>query len=652
MRPDTAEFKAVLELHRLAKATLGFLPDAGFADRARSGTLLAALDDRHVLGYVLFDLPRDRVVIRHLCVAQSARGTGVARKLIQNVVDRHSGRRCMSLSCRRDYGVDGMWKRLGFHPVGERTGNSLDGKPLTIWEVDFGHPTLLSLAPTRDLACLDQMVFEDLVVRRPQGAHSRNLRDDWVSEVVELCLTDEVSGESNDTSDQELRRALLSASRSFRNLSRHRAPWKDHLQDVRDSVPAAGDADHRHLARAIEGGATYFVTRDGKVLRGASALRESFGIHVLQPEGLLDLLDRQRRGDEYLPAALQGTALQVERLPAEEVNTFVDALLNTGDGERAHVLRRRVERALANPGTSHVEVVRGDDGSIIAGVVRSVVDAVLEVEVIRVRRVAGLTDTVARQIAFQQRRYAADTALNQIRVTDPHPQPAVQRALGTEWITGQSRRRTCTVSRGVVKGSDLESPPGDKFATSDLERSRWPLKVIDGGLVTWMIAIKPAYAEKLFDARLAAQTLLPREPELGLSRDLVYYRSPGTHTQLTGPARILWYVSQRPPGYPVGEVRAVSHLTEVVVARPRTLFSRYQRLGAWTQEEVEGAAKKNQLAMALRFTDTELLERPITLPQLMKLYEDNGLRVRAPQGPIRVPEHMFRLIYERSSAYA
>jgi hypothetical protein len=48
-----------------AKRTLGFLPDQGFLDRARKGTLLAAASDGQLLGYVLYDLPGHEVKIVH-----------------------------------------------------------------------------------------------------------------------------------------------------------------------------------------------------------------------------------------------------------------------------------------------------------------------------------------------------------------------------------------------------------------------------------------------------------------------------------------------------------------------------------------------------------------------------------------------------------
>lgn len=132
----------------------------------------------------------------------------------------------------------------------------------------------------------------------------------------------------------------------------------------------------------------------------------------------------------------------------------------------------------------------------------------------------------------------------------------------------------------------------------------------------------------------------------------MYYRPPGNSKAIAGPARVLWYVKGGKPGHREGHIRAVSHLSEVVCDRPRTLHSRFARLGVWTQQQVEEAARSTGQAMALRLTDTELLDEPLPLSLLRKIYEAEGRVFHAPQAPIRVDEHMFCLLYRRSSRYA
>jgi predicted transcriptional regulator len=653
VEPISRELDQVLVLHRASKATLGFLPDGGFKDRADRGTLFVAKRSSEVVGYVLFDVVGDSVRLRHLCVSVSARNQNVARFLVDELKRRHSPYcRNIVLECRRDYGLAPMWQALRFRAVNERRGRSEAGHLLTVWEFDFGHPTLFTeVVDGRDLACVDQMVLEDLVVDRPEGRHTRYLTEDWVDELVQLCVTDEVFVETHDASEDALRRTLLAGAHSCRNLSSPDAPWEQYIEIVSRAAPRAGTADHRHLARAIAGGATYFVTRDEKILCASQRINDEVGILIVSPDGLLDVLDRQRREERYEPAVLQGTSLVLERLPAAHVEAFVQALLNHGEAERAYTLRQILRDAFANPETAEVLVVREVGGHVIAGVVRNRSRDRVDVTCLRVRGTGRLTDAVARQIVFQQRQHAADTAIRRVSVTDDSPSAAVLRALPMESFERSDGRWNCDVVRGIHDAADVLGGTRETRAAATYERRHWPAKVMGAGLITFMISIEPSFAERLFDARLAETTLFAREPVLGLSREHVYYRSPGNSKSLAGPARVVWYVKQRPPGHPVGHVRAISHLVEVEVDRPRTLYSRHARLGVWTQAQVAKAAEPSGRAMALRLADTELLERPVSIGELRSIYEGEGKRFSAPQGPVSISERMFCLIYGASSSY-
>lgn len=515
VEPSSREMGGVLRLHRGAKARLGFLPDHGFVERARRGTLIAASRGQCVVGYVLFDITGDRVKLRHLCVEKAERGAGVARLLVEELKSRHGDRRNLELACRRDYRLEDMWQALGFRPVHNRPGRSDAGHLLTTWRLDFGHPDLFSVAPiVGDLACLDQMVLEDLATDRLEGVHSKHLLDDWVFEHIELCVTDEASIESNNTSDDELRKALLVAVDSYRNLSRPNAPWRARVSGVAALAPRAGAADHRHLARAIEGGAAYFVTRDPKLLEAAEALEAAFDIVTLRPEGLLDRLDRQRSEERYEPAVLQGTELVEERLSAYDQDAFVTALLNHGEGEPAIDFRTVVRAALADPATSEVRVVRRPGGAILAGVVRRTTADAVVVARIRVRRVDRLTDAIARQVVFQQRQHAAELGLGRVEVDDPSPSPAIVRALSMESFIAESHVWTCRVERGI-SSADATLDASGTLEAAAYERRRWPVKIANAGLEAFMVSIEPAWAERLFEANLADATLSLATPRWG-----------------------------------------------------------------------------------------------------------------------------------------
>lgn len=71
----------VVTLADQSRGTLGFMPQAAFQNAAFAGTLVAAIQEDRVVGYALYGLPRQIVRLTHLCVADDARGQGVARLL-------------------------------------------------------------------------------------------------------------------------------------------------------------------------------------------------------------------------------------------------------------------------------------------------------------------------------------------------------------------------------------------------------------------------------------------------------------------------------------------------------------------------------------------------------------------------------------------
>ena len=359
------------------------------------------MDQGELMGYVLFDLPGNRIKIVHLCVDPKYRGSGVARHLVDEVSKRHQTRVGIELACRRDFPASSLWPRLEFHPAGERPGRATTGSVLTVWFRDHGHPDLFSVAPQdRELAAIDQMVLEDLVSDNPHGAESHYLIDDWVAELVELCVTDQVFHETNDCMDERRRLGLRRYATQCRHIARSVGASEDLLQKVAELAPSAGTGDHRHVALAVSGGADYFVTRDGPLLRHAEALARHFDIAVLRPEALIDRLDRARRQDRYEPAALQGTAISQSRLPANEQDDFAVALLNNAAGERLSSLRAVLRPALADPASQEVMAFRDPSGRLLAGLVRRFASERLVVEAIRVGGVGPLPEALARQLAF------------------------------------------------------------------------------------------------------------------------------------------------------------------------------------------------------------------------------------------------------------
>jgi hypothetical protein len=97
-----------------------------------------------------------------------------------------------------------------------------------------------------------------------------------------------------------------------------------------------------------------------------------------------------------------------------------------------------------------------------------------------------------------------------------------------------------------------------------------------------------------------------------------------------------------------GAVRACSRLEEVILGLPKDLFRRFRRFGIYEWRHVLETAKEdiNQPIMVLRFSNTELFTRGVSLGELRGLYTETGRHVSV-QGPSRVSAQLFAQIYQR-----
>jgi hypothetical protein len=329
------------------------------------------------------------------------------------------------------------------------------------------------------------------------------------------------------------------------------------------------------------------------------------------------------------------------------------ALLNHGDGEKRAELGSRLRPMLADRENYDVRAVKAVDGRIVAGFARKVTDGGLEVPFIRVAPGESGLNVIARQLVFGQRKRAADLKLEVARITDPHLSRGIREVLKLEHFEEEGKDWAARVKTGLLKADEIGvDGPLSVEKAAQYEDTFWPAKVIGAEVPTYIVPIKVPYAEALLDAGFSEQSLLPRQLGLGLDREHVYYRSTQNDRGIAPGARILWYVTGDAPVHPRGSIRAVSQVADVVTGRPRSLHALFKRFGVYSLEQVSAIADGNGEVMALRFANTEVLERPLSVDDLQAIWEQQGDRFYAPQSPTLIGEHMFALLYSKSSRYA
>src|SRR5690554_1605438 len=253
---------AVKELWRLNRRTLGFFPDGAFNGYASSNQIIVAIDsNKNCIGYLLFSVSKIKVTIVHLCVDNIYRNSGVARKLVQYLKENTRQYKGIALKCRRDYGLENFWPRLNFIPLADVIGKSKDGKPLTYWWYDQGHPTLFSIIEEQKYqlkirTVLDANIFFDLYEAEvtATNSESKSLKEEWLQDKLDLCLTEEIYVEINRQDNKKIRDISRSNVHKHTILKCKDDEFTKIMSRLRpffwEELSSSDESDFRQLARA------------------------------------------------------------------------------------------------------------------------------------------------------------------------------------------------------------------------------------------------------------------------------------------------------------------------------------------------------------------------------------------------------------------
>lgn len=627
---DQTLLNDVYALWKQHSATLGFLPFEAFNDRARERQLLAAVRNEMVVGYVLFDLPRTgQITLRHVCVAETARGTGLARAMTDRIISDHPERLELAADCREDYGLRAFWTQLGMSPRAERPGRRQLGSVLTRWRRPLGQPDLLEaalLASDLPLAVLDANVVSDLYsaphVPRARAQESRGLLADWLQERIDYAVSVQLDQEFSRTTDSVQRTALRTGAQHWVRLRTTR-PGDDALeQDLRKRlIPAiARDAsigdDLLHLADAIRAEAAYFVTNDDNLISNtADWLLAEYGIEAIRPHVLLG---RTRSGigqPSFVPRLI--SSVDVDWEPADRFGrtALQNAFTNHDAGERGRILLQSIANEQSHPHTTRVQVLVNGNEPWALLAYRSDRD-VLKVPLLRVAQ-GPQALTIAMQLTRYLRRETVRLGCGTIAIEDV-VQDSVAEALREDgYIAGLGQW-----SARPVSGYE-HVPSLTPREAADRERIHYPLAVTGTATPAAVIPIQPRYAETLLG--YAGDTLLQlRRTTLGILRQHVYFHAPAG-PPLTAPTRLLWYVSADKFAR-TQRLVATSRLIGSEVLLAEDAHAIYRELGVLSLAEIRALANRAGEVHVVRFEDTELLRQEVGKSGVSALNRAHNIR--------------------------
>lgn len=630
--PDTPNYEQVVKLGDANSATLGFLPYEAIRQAAVEGRVLAFVENEQVKGYALYGvrIRTGDISLTHLCVGRDQRGQGIARELVEGIIERNQHRAGIRLSCRKDYDANAMWPKLGFQRLGEKPGRSRAGHLLVAWWRPIAAQTLFGEAEREDarlLVSIDTNILLDIFERRDVPA-SLALTADWVAEAAELAMTAQSRSElSYRHSKGEEFESILAA---FRELVPVKKAWHAELQSLQDdpTVAGVGENDLWVVSQASAGGAAYLVSGDADLLQRAERIEQLTGLNVVDPDDFL--LQLQGLGGEHgrKKRTIAASGMSVSAISKMPSNSELSVYCQHGIGERPTDLRARLSIVTAHPSGRIVQLTTDSGEPLALGAVyRDQTQAVITA----LRCTAGAQSyATVRQMVYHLREIVAEDGQAAIVVDDQTRSP-VDLALRDEGFRPEGSAWKAAVRAGVFGPGDplpqeLEQIGWDRLnahLVRDYERFAWPAKVFSGIVTSYMVPIKPEYARVILGYEDPQGRLF--EPNLpnrlaAASRDNVYYRSP---FPLEAPARIIWWVSG---GGSRGGVRAMSWLDEVERGDPSHLYAKYRNLGVLDERQVRDTAtlsKSGHLqSTAMLFSQTEIFPKPVPIDRSRELCDD------------------------------
>ncbi|SFK56602.1 MULTISPECIES: GNAT family N-acetyltransferase [Amycolatopsis] len=667
---DRDGYQAVIDLGNRFIGRLGQLPYAAFEEAAEQSRLLIARDERAgaLIGYALYRLPRNEVSLTHLCVEPDARGTGVARALVDEITRRHQDRLGVRAKCRDDYGLEQTWSSLGFKARARTTGRGRDRAPMTVWWKDHGHPDLFTEfeQPVELRAAVDLNIVRDLAAPAARRHRSDFLIADHLAGRLQLVITSGMHAELDRTS-RDGRQPLVQAIDTYPTIHADRAAAEslhDQLLEViradEPGYPATEQdrSDLLQVSHAAAAGLSVFLTWDeGLIKLLAPAIRNLTGMKIMTPTYVVLHLDELANAEAFRQVALSGSSFSHARAGAGLRRELAAFLAKTG-GERKRDLQERVEQLIQ--GGQGPWLVHGDDGRAIALYCGYLEGKRWSVPLLRVAD-HPMGDTLARHLLWLFKQQAREAGANLVEIADPHLALRVEQAADFELMTHVDGRwyapvvDVCGTAREVVSAANgalraaglgaapLLNPALTAHAAARLEHAWWPAKLLDSELPCFVVPIRSGYAHELFGY---PDGIVPRDPQLSLGREHVYYHSVG-NSPLAEPGRVLWLSTGKGTGS--GHFFAASQLDGLMIDSPENLHAALSYYGVFDLAAVTRAARGRQQAEALRISNTEIFRAPVSLRRYHRYREQVGEGPTAFMSTRRIPAKLFGKIYREGT---
>ena len=661
---------------------LGFFTPTVYRQSARRGRLWVAArpGSGEVAGFLRFGGTHQQLKVFQIFTLDTARRQGVAGHLLNELVRYGEQQSVLSVTARvaADLAANQFWVRHGFALHRTEPGGRTTNREINVYLRELDVPSLFGRASPLDESpppaaeaitfrdrprlparrwVLDLNVVFDALRQRDRGQSL------WLLGAAPIVVTAELIRELERTST-EPDDDFLRAARSLPRLPEPPADQVDRLTSaLRDSMGLTSDAtskrgitdtsDLRHLAACIYHRAYGFVTRDGRILSHAEALRDQYGLRVAAPADLAPSdSGAAEPGASSVTAELDHTLLTGGSLKDNDraaLANFLerlglsadrrDAVLNPGTTQQP--AEQRVVKVgdrivgvasltpptiLGQPWIAHVYVEESRAESQVTA--EHLFDWLQrprsfgKLYRIDLHSVAGklTTKQVALDCGFRrvQTGNGGSSATLSKLVYGGFVLPDGWRSFSADFREQTGLRLAATMpawgeaSDKGIEISQAESA-GNHIPLFDFETLISPGLLLPVGRTGVVVPVRPNYAEQLLPPTVKQSSLLPdREAALRLER--AYFFRAGRHGLLPRGTIVVFYLSE-----PRMEAAAVARATFSATLSKEEAVATLSRQGVLTSADIEARADAEGRVTAFTFDCLTGIPRTVSYSDLKRL---------------------------------
>jgi predicted nucleic acid-binding protein/ribosomal protein S18 acetylase RimI-like enzyme len=671
----------VIALWRKHSSTLGFMPEGGFIDHAANRNIIVAYHSSELTGYLMFRIVYRylRITIVHLCVNEQFRGNGIAKKLLDKLVEKYKATFYgICLRCRDDYVVaNSLWKKYGFVCKRKDRSRSIEENYLNQWWYDFNRPDLFT--SLYQVSKINALLDANIIFKLRDahiGCHISEdispLLIDWLVDEVEFFYAPELFNEilrDKNIDRAEKTRNYLGKYIEARSDIKERINIANQLKEFIYGENENDISDKNQLAACIASGISYFITLDKGLLQRKNYIEDKFKIQMFTPQEFVLEIDELINKEAYSPKTLDGVVFHsISKVKNSELNDYIDLFLMKSKAEKKTVFQNIVRAEIAKK-YSNLQIIKLENNPIAFYSYNSN-EEILTVPFIRLRENEN-KQTLFMQIISNFIAYAIDNNISEIDISEQYIADKYKLVLSQLGFENSLSIWTKSVYNIMLDSDEIAGLNNGRLDSilnlisveksskefSELllviERKYFPLKFTNLDIPCYIIPIKAYWAGQLFDINISKGTLFGANPNKIWNIENVYYRHTKPITEIA-PARILWYISYDKSVSRSKAIVASSYLDEVTTGKPKIIFKKYNHYGIYEWRDIFNLCNGNieTNIRALKFSGTEVFKNIVYYQDIQNMLIKNGKPQNTFASPLKVDNTMFNQVYRMGTCKA